>query len=105
MLGGLALALAFAAACLLLGRWQWSRYEDRRIQAEAVTTHYTAAPVPLGSVTSRIPLSEEDQWLRVTATGGYASGQQLLVRNRALDGRPGLEVLAPFDGVACALRW
>jgi cytochrome oxidase assembly protein ShyY1 len=97
MLGGLALALAFAAACVLLGRWQWGRYEDRRIQADAVTSHYAADPVPLASVTTRIPLSEEDQWLRVTSPGRYATGEQLLVRNRALDGRPGLEVLVPFD--------
>lgn len=97
MLGGLALALAFAAACVLLGRWQWGRYEDRQVQAEAVTSHYAAAPVPLGSVTSRIPPTEQDQWLRVTADGRYAPDQQLVVRNRALDGRPGLEVLVPLD--------
>jgi cytochrome oxidase assembly protein ShyY1 len=97
MLGGLLLALAFAAACVLLGRWQWGRYEDRRVQADAVTSHYAADPVPLASVTTRIPLSEEDQWLRVTTPGWYATGEQLLVRNRALDGRPGLEVLVPFD--------
>jgi cytochrome oxidase assembly protein ShyY1 len=97
MLGGLVLALAFATTCVLLGRWQWSRYEDRRVQAEAVTTHYAAVPAPIGSVTSRIPLTEEDQWLRVTADGRYAPDQQLLVRNRALDGQPGLEVLVPFD--------
>ena len=97
MLGGLALALVFAVACVLLGRWQWGRYEDRSVQATAVTTHYAATPVPLGSVTSRLPPSEADQWLRVTATGRYAAGKQLLVRNRALDGQPGLEVLVPFD--------
>ena len=97
MLGGLALAIGFAVACILLGRWQWSRYEDRQVRAEAVTMHYAASPVPLDSVTARIPLSEEDQWLPVTATGRYASDQQLLVRNRVLDSRPGLEVLVPFD--------
>jgi cytochrome oxidase assembly protein ShyY1 len=97
MLGGLALALAFAAACVLLGRWQWGRYEDKLVKATAVTTHYGANPVPLAGVTARIPLSEQDQWLRVTATGRYAPGQPLLVRNRVLDGRPGLEVLVPFD--------
>jgi cytochrome oxidase assembly protein ShyY1 len=97
MLGGLALALVFAVACVLLGRWQWGRYEDRSVQATAVATHYAATPVPLGSVTSRLPPSEADQWLRVTATGRYAAGKQLLVRNRALDGQPGLEVLVPFD--------
>ena len=97
MLGGLALAVAFAVACVLLGRWQWGRYEDRLVQATAVTTHYSANPVPLAEVTSRLPLSDQDQWLRATASGRYASGQQLLVRNRALDGQPGLEVLVPFD--------
>lgn len=97
MLGGLALALAFAVVCILLGRWQWGRYEDRQVRAAAVTSHYAAAPVPLASVLGRLPLSEDDQWLRVTATGRYAAGQQLLVRNRALDGQPGLEVLVPLD--------
>ncbi len=97
MLGGLALALAFAVACVLLGRWQWGRYEDRSVQAQAVTIHYSAEPVPLASVTTRIPPSEPDQWLRVTSSGRYATGQELLVRNRALDGQPGLEVLVPFD--------
>ncbi len=97
MLGGLALALAFAVVCIFLGRWQWGRYEERSVQAQAVSSHYAAAPVPLGSVTARIPPSEEDQWLRVSATGRYATGQQLLVRNRSLDGQPGLEVLVPLD--------
>src|SRR6476469_5498633 len=97
MLGGLALALAFAVVCVFLGRWQWGRYEERSVQAQAVTTHYAAAPVPLGSATARIPPSEEDQWLRVTARGRYATGEELLVRNRALDGQPGLEVLVPLD--------
>ena len=97
MLGGLALALAFAVVCVLLGRWQWGRYEDRQVRAAAITAHYAAATVPLASVTGRLPLSEDDQWLRVTATGRYAAAQQLLVRNRALGGQPGLEVLVPLD--------
>lgn len=97
MLGGLALALAFAVICVLLGRWQWGRYEDRQVRAAAVTAHYAASPVPVASVVGRLPLSEDDQWLRVTATGRYAAAQQLLVRNRALDGQPGLEVLVPLD--------
>ena len=65
MLGGLALALAFATACVLLGRWQWSRYEDRRVQAEAVTTHYAAVPVPIGSVTNGVhaPTWAAPEWI------------------------------------------
>ena len=97
MLGGIALALVFAVVCILLGRWQWGRYEDRQVRAAAVTAHYAAPPMPLAAVADRLPLSEDDQWLRVTATGRYATAAQLLVRNRALDGQPGLEVLVPFD--------
>ncbi len=97
MLGGLALAAAFAVVCVGLGRWQWGRYEDRQVRAAAVTAHYTAAPALLGSAVGRLPLSEDDQWLRVTATGRYATVQPLLVRNRALDGQPGLEVLVPLE--------
>src|SRR5690348_2381494 len=97
MLGGLALAVAFAVACVLLGRWQWGRYVDRLVQATAVTTSDGASPVTLAEVSSRTPLSDQDQSLRVSTAGRYAPGQQLLVRNRSLDGRPGLEVLVPLD--------
>jgi cytochrome oxidase assembly protein ShyY1 len=97
MLGGVALAVAFAVACVLLGRWQWGRYEDKQVRAAAVAAHYAAPAVPLASVVDRLPLSEDDQWLRVTTTGRYAGSEQLLVRNRALDGTPGLEVLVPLD--------
>lgn len=93
----LLLAVAFAVACVLLGRWQWGRYEDRRVRAEAVTSHYTAAPVPLATMTGRLPIAQDEEWTRVTATGTYAGHQQLLVRNRALDSTPGLEVVVPLD--------
>lgn len=96
MLGGLALAVIFAVICVLLGRWQWGRYEEKQVRAAAITAHYGAAPVPLASVTSRLPLAEEDQWLRVNTTGRYA-GAQLFVRNRTLNSTPGFEVLAPLD--------
>ncbi len=97
MLAGLALAVAFAVVCVLLGRWQWGRYEDKVTRAAAITTHYTAAPVPLNSMLGRLPLGESDEWTRVSATGRYAVQQQLLVRNRALSGAGGLEVLVPLD--------
>ncbi|MDQ2781903.1 MAG: SURF1 family protein [Actinomycetota bacterium] len=96
MLGGFAIAVVFAVVCVLLGRWQWGRYEDRQVRATAVTSHYTAAPVPLADVLGRLPLTEADEWLRVTTTGRYAPAQ-LLVRNRSLDGSGGLEVLVPLE--------
>lgn len=93
------LALVFAAVCVQLGRWQWGRYEDRSLRADAVTAHYSASPVPLGSVLggARQPLTREQEWTRVTATGRYAVQRQLLVRNRVLGGNLGFEVLVPLD--------
>jgi len=93
----LLVAVAFAVACVLLGRWQWGRYEDKRVRADAVAAHYNAAPVPLTSVLSRLPPSEDEEWTRVSATGRYAGPQQLLVRNRSLESTPGLEVVVPLD--------
>lgn len=93
----LLLALAFAAVCVFLGRWQWGRYEDKRVRADAITAHYNAAPVPLATMLSRLPPSEGEEWTKVTATGRYAAQQQLLVRNRSLDSTPGLEVVVPLD--------
>lgn len=93
----LLVAIVFAGVCVLLGRWQWGRYEDKQVKADTVTSHYAATPVPLASVEGRLPLAETGEWTRVTTTGSYAAQQQLLVRNRALDGAPGLEVLVPLD--------
>ncbi len=92
----LLVALAFALVCALLGRWQWGRYEDRQVRADAIASHYGAAAVPLSTMLGRLPPSEGDEWTRVTATGRYA-GRQLLVRNRSLDSTPGLEVVVPLD--------
>lgn len=93
----LLVAVVFAVVCVFLGRWQWGRYEDKLLRADTVTSHYAATPVPLASVESELPITERGEWTRVTTTGTYAAQQQLLVRNRALDGTPGLEVLVPLD--------
>lgn len=93
----LLVAVAFAVACVLLGRWQWGRYEGKRVRADAVASNYGAAPVPLSTMLGRLPPSQGDEWTKVTAMGRYAGQQQLLVRNRSLDSTPGLEVVVPLD--------
>jgi cytochrome oxidase assembly protein ShyY1 len=95
-LGALALAAAFAVAAFFLGQWQWGRYEERQARADRITAHYDAAPVPLGDVVGPGPLPLARDWTRVTATGRYAAGDPLLVRNRPLDGTYGYEALFPL---------
>lgn len=93
---GTLIAIVFAMACFMLGKWQWGRYVDKQTKATAIATNYDAAPVPLTPSLVDRGLSPERQWTRVTATGTYAADADLLVRNRTLDTVPGFEVLTPF---------
>jgi cytochrome oxidase assembly protein ShyY1 len=93
-------AVLFGIACFFLGRWQWTRHVEQRTKVTAIEANYDAAPVPL-EVALDAPLTPERQWTRVTLSGTYAVGADLLARNRPLEKTLGYEVLTPFtDGVA-----
>jgi cytochrome oxidase assembly protein ShyY1 len=103
-LGLLALSLAVAAACVLLGRWQLHRLEARHAKNDVITTNATARPVPPDTLmsTARGPATD-DQYARVRVTGHYDRAHQLLVRNRPFEGANGYYVLVPLvpaDGPA-----
>lgn len=95
-LGWLALALLVAVACFWLGQWQWGKYEDRAARADRIEAHYEADPVPATEVLDEESVAVDDEWTRVTATGRYSPDEQVLVRNRPLDGTYGYEVLVPL---------
>ena len=96
-LGLLALALAVAAACVLLGRWQLHRLEARHAKNHVITSNAAARPVPPDSLMSshRGP-ARDDQYARVRVTGRYDPAHQLLVRNRPFEGANGYYVLVPL---------
>ena len=97
---GLVAVLLLAAVCVMLGLWQFGRYEDRAAQAEVVRSNYDAAPVPLDEVMpeNAAPLAPSDEWTPVTLHGSYCADDEcvLYVRNRQLSGRVGFWQLAPF---------
>lgn len=96
-LGYLALTVAFALVCVLLGVWQWTRREQAVAAIELVERNYDAEPQSLDAVMDdRGRLDPDDEWLPVVATGEYAVEEQLLVRNRPRAGQPGFEVLVPL---------
>jgi cytochrome oxidase assembly protein ShyY1 len=98
-LTALAVATLFAAACLLLGQWQWHRHEDKLARADRIERHYLANPVPLARVIPRpgVSLPRDQEWTLVTATGRYAAQQLMLVRNRPNNGVFGYEVVVPLE--------
>jgi cytochrome oxidase assembly protein ShyY1 len=96
--GLLAIGVVFAIACVLLGRWQYHRFEAKYAADHLIGRNYRAAPVAVATVlpTPSSPLSHHDQWRSVRLHGTYDAAAQVLVRNRPFDGSYGYEVLVPF---------
>ena len=95
-LGWLTLTAVLSAAMIMLGRWQWERYELRHEINSRIASQ--AAPVEF---TSSLP-----EWTTVTLTGQYDPTLELLVRNRTVHNKVGYEVLTPLllaDGSAVLL--
>lgn len=92
--------LAAMAACILLGLWQFHRYEERSARADRIEANYAAPPVPLTQVlpdpTSGLPTSA--QWRTVEVTGEYVTDPEhvLYVRNRTFHGEVGFAQLVPL---------
>jgi len=98
------LAVVMAAVMVGLGFWQLSRYQERTAINERIEAAGQADPLPVENVLSVDgALSEEEAWVRVTATGVYDTSHEILARNRTLNDRVGFEVLTPLvlsDGTA-----
>ncbi|HEY0216112.1 MAG TPA: SURF1 family protein [Cellulomonas sp.] len=99
MLALLVLFLAAAAVCARLGAWQLERAEVRGAAAQAakLAEVEAAAPVPIEDVLA--PQQTFDGALvgrRVEVSGTYEADGQLVVTDRALDGRTGYLVLTPL---------
>lgn len=93
----LAIASLVSAACVLLGLWQWHRYQARSAAVEVVMTNYDAAPVPLEqAMAGGTTVLAGQEWQPVSATGEYLPDATVLLRNRPVGGVSGFHVLAPF---------
>jgi cytochrome oxidase assembly protein ShyY1 len=104
-LGLSVLMLALAATMVGLGRWQLSRYHERSAINDRIDASAAGQAAPLASVlpTGGQPPPASAAWTRVTATGRYDTGNQILVRGRTVDDRVGFEIVTPLvlaDGSA-----
>ena len=77
-----------------LGEWQLARLEQTREQNRAVLQNRNQ-PVVEHSAAMGEPITEDEQWQRVSLVGSY-TGEQYQVRYRNHDG-PGIEVAAIFE--------
>lgn len=90
--------VVFASAIGMLGlaRWQWDRHLERDAFVSTVEARERAEPTEL------VPLladqrPAEIEYRRVTASGVYLAGTQLVEINRTQDGVNGVNVITPFQ--------
>ncbi len=96
-LGWLAMVIVIAAGCVALGRWQLDRRETVVENIHHIEANYDAAPeryVP--GENGFDTFDEADEWTPVTFVGTYDVDNQVIARNRPLNGQPGYEVLVPL---------
>ncbi|MHA6512164.1 SURF1 family cytochrome oxidase biogenesis protein [Tessaracoccus sp. Z1128] len=85
-------AAILATVFVMLGQWQLRRLDERRANNAVVEAH---RDLPVAHYTEVMtgPITDADQWYRVTATGSYEP-EQFQVRYRSLDGAYGSEAVA-----------
>ena len=99
--GWIALALVVAAftylAFTVLAPWQLGKNTTTSRENRQIEASLTADPVPVTDYLPQQDSSAPDaQWRRVTATGRYLPGTQVLVRLRVVGAAPAYEALCAF---------
>ncbi|WP_425561428.1 SURF1 family protein [Microbacterium binotii] len=91
-----AVAIAFAIACVFLSNWQFARNGERAAQLALVERNYDADAIPLDEMLPSDQLDPESEWHPVVVVGEYVPEQQTVVRNRPHGGTSAFEVLTPL---------
>lgn len=84
-------------AFVLLGQWQFGRFEERSAERERVLANLAAAPAPLHTLARPgQAVREADVHRTVTVSGSYDAARELVVRRRPQHGKIGFYVLTPL---------
>jgi cytochrome oxidase assembly protein ShyY1 len=90
------LVLSAAIGMLLLARWQWNRHLQRDAFVSSVHAKEAFEPTDLAPLLTSSPLGDIE-YRRVTASGSYLDGPQIVQILRTQDGVNGSDVLTPFQ--------
>jgi cytochrome oxidase assembly protein ShyY1 len=89
--------LLLAYACLLLGRWQWHRLEDKKTGNAIIRANEKAAPVPVEQVLRKdVDPPDDAQFKVVSAAGTYDASHAVVVRYQTRDGSAGVDLVVPL---------
>jgi cytochrome oxidase assembly protein ShyY1 len=92
----LVFVVALAALFVRLGFWQLHRLHERRAFAASVHRAERHPPRPIEALIRPGAAPDVIAYHRVTATGTYETGDEVILYGRALHGRPGNHVLTPL---------
>lgn len=82
-------------AFIQLGEWQLRRLDQRRATNATVAANAASAPKPYTEVFTH-PITDADQWQRVTLSGTFDAEHQFQVRYRSNGGSSSFEVVTPL---------
>ncbi len=89
--------LAVAAGCVAAGLWQWERLQQVREHNALTEERMAADPLQLEDLVGTDPDTEALEYRRVTATGTFRAGEEVVQRNQSYQGNQGLYVLTPLE--------
>ena len=98
--GILLFTLVFLPVTIVLGFWQLGRAEEKRLIEAEFQGREVAARVDLDGLDRGV----DHQYRRVLARGSFDLDHLILLDNRVRQGRPGYEVITPFQ-LAASGRW
>ncbi|CAN5698508.1 SURF1 family protein [soil metagenome] len=104
------LVVALVVVMVSLGFWQLRRLDERQAANALIEGRADQPESPVADVVSADDSTVDADavlYRRVSATGSYAAGDEVLVRSRSMDGAPGSWVLTPLlldDGTAVVVN-
>lgn len=91
----LVFVVALAALFVRLGEWQLHRH-DAKVDAIAHIQANERGPVRDYRDVMGSPVNTDQEWTRVSVSGTFDASNQIIVRYRNNDGRPGAEIVTPL---------
>lgn len=89
---GLTILMIIASiGSVMLGEWQYGRYEEKVAAAEQLTRTWDNPAVSLDEISG-----PEDEWQLTEMTGEFVDGSQVLLRGRSVNSMPAVHVIALF---------
>jgi cytochrome oxidase assembly protein ShyY1 len=92
--------LLLVVTMINLGFWQLRRLDEKQAINEQVRERASGEPVLLAELvdpSDPVSTGASIEWENVVVSGEYLADEEVLIRSRSLDGRPGFWVLMPLE--------